>query len=65
MDATNLIDNVVNELMKLWLAESKNISVSELEMKDRLIAGGAAGLGYWMSVFPLDVVKVSTVHYSR
>jgi hypothetical protein len=56
-----MISCAVNELMKKRLADSKGKSVSELELKDRLIAGACAGLCYWMGTFPLDVVKVNGI----
>eukprot|EP01041_Mallomonas_annulata_P002206 gene2207-4293_t len=47
----------VNELMKRAMADHRHIPVSELEFHNRLMCGAAAGLGYWMSTFPLDAIK--------
>ena len=38
----------VFEMTKVALAERRNVSVADLPMSDRLIAGAAAGLGYWV-----------------
>mmetsp|Transcript_22286 Transcript_22286/g.22459 ORF Transcript_22286/g.22459 Transcript_22286/m.22459 type:complete len:344 (+) Transcript_22286:238-1269(+) len=47
----------VNELWKHAIAKHNQISVHDLQTHHRLIAGAAAGLGYWMGAYPLDVVK--------
>ena len=38
----------VFELTKIELARRRNVKVEDLEMSDRLIAGAAAGLGFWV-----------------
>ena len=43
--------------MKETIASNREISVSNLSMLDRLIAGGTAGLCYWVGTCPFDVVK--------
>lgn len=52
---------VVNELAKRSLAHYAGCEVKQLSLRDRLAAGAAAGLSYWVGTYPLDVVKVMHV----
>mgnify|MGYP000297515155 CR=1 FL=1 len=47
----------VNEVMKENVASARGVDVHDLRMPDRLIAGGIAGLCYWVGTCPFDVVK--------
>eukprot|EP01033_Poteriospumella_lacustris_P000577 gene577-394_t len=47
----------VNELVKRFFANREGKDVSEVSIAQNLIAGGCAGLCYWVGTFPLDVVK--------
>lgn len=47
----------VNELVKRYFAKRDGIPVGEVSISQNLIAGGCAGLCYWVGTFPLDVVK--------
>ena len=47
----------VNEIIKNKLAASNNIDVKDLKLHHRLIAGGCAGLSYWVGMYPLDRIK--------
>jgi solute carrier family 25 carnitine/acylcarnitine transporter 20/29 len=46
-----------NELVKRFFAQRDGIPVSEVSIGQNMIAGGCAGLCYWVGTFPLDVVK--------
>ena len=49
---------VVNELAKRSIAQYEGCEVHQLSLRDRLSAGAAAGLSYWVGTYPLDIVKV-------
>ena len=40
------------------MAHNAGCEVHQLGLRDRLLAGAAAGLSYWVGTYPLDVVKV-------
>ncbi|KNC81926.1 hypothetical protein SARC_05777 [Sphaeroforma arctica JP610] len=45
------------ELFKNTLAERQKITVQEIPLFQNFLAGGVAGVLYWVAVFPLDVIK--------
>jgi Mitochondrial carrier protein len=47
----------VNEIVKEKLARHEGVDISELSLGQRLLAGACAGLGYWVSTYPLDAIK--------
>eukprot|EP01039_Chlorochromonas_danica_P009159 gene9157-10110_t len=47
----------IAELVKHYYAELDNVHVKELSMSRSLTAGAIAGLTYWVSTYPLDVIK--------
>lgn len=49
---------LVNELSKQYFAKVNNVAIENLSVPDRLLSGAAAGIGYWVCTYPLDVVKV-------
>lgn len=46
-----------NQQMRLWLASDSH-SGEQLSSTQLLLAGGTAGLLYWLMTFPADVIKV-------
>jgi hypothetical protein len=60
LSSASMSDNellLVNELMKRYFAQLRNVHPSELDLGPRLAAGASAGLCYWVGTYPLDVVK--------
>lgn len=47
----------VNEIVKCKLSEYEGVSIKHLSVSSRLLAGACAGLGYWATTYPLDIVK--------
>lgn len=49
------------------MAQQANIPVSELPMRQKLLAGACAGLSYWTLTYPLDAVKarIMATAYAR
>lgn len=43
--------------MKRTIADHKGVDVSDLQFSHRLLAGATAGLGYWVTTYPLDAIK--------
>jgi len=54
----------VNEIVKNTLAKHNGVSPTNLSLSNKFIAGACGGLAYWLTVFPLDVIKVRyTFHH--
>jgi len=47
----------VNEILKKRFAKGRGVAVKELELHERLIAGGTGGMCYWVGTYPLDRIK--------
>lgn len=48
-----------NELVKRKCAEREGVPVSDISILSRLLSGACAGLAYWVTTYPLDVVKAT------
>eukprot|EP01031_Cornospumella_fuschlensis_P030464 gene30464-36820_t len=47
----------VSEILKRHFAELDGVSVKDLSMDRYFLSGAAAGLSYWVTTYPLDVIK--------
>ena len=48
---------LVNEVMKRYFAEKDGVAVKDLPFIRNLMSGACAGLSYWVTTYPLDVIK--------
>ena len=48
---------------KIKIAEHKGITVQQLLIQHKLIAGACAGMCYWIGTYPLDAIKGTSQSY--
>ncbi len=56
-----MVYEIANELVKRYFADRDGVPVNEVSFAQHFVAGGFAGLCYWVGTFPLDVIKVETL----
>lgn len=49
-----------NEFVKTKCAAVEGVKVEDISMFSRFISGACGGLGYWVTTYPLDVVKATS-----
>lgn len=50
----------INELVKGKCAEWEGVSIDNISLMSRFVSGACAGLGYWVTTYPLDVLKATS-----
>ena len=53
----------MSEIVKIKIAEHKGITVQQLLIQHKLIAGACAGMCYWIGTYPLDAIKGTSQSY--
>ena len=53
----------VSEIVKIKIAEYKSITVQQLKIQHKLVAGACAGMCYWIGTYPLDAIKGTSQSY--
>jgi len=47
----------VNEMVKNEFAKHNNVPVTDISVAQKFFAGSCGGLSYWVTMYPLDVIK--------
>ena len=53
----------VSEIVKIKIAQHNDITIEQLQVHHKLIAGACAGMCYWIGTYPLDAIKGTSQSY--